>query len=151
MGGLLGSIGKVIVGGIAGGPGGAIAVFTVEHGAEVLEGTIDVARQIVRIGTDVYRAIPPEAFVLGGDPIHGLLKHEAEDELIMVGLLAADMAIFTAVTWPAVGPFWCGTQHVRYRPAAVGKATPSTPETTRNGTWPATSSGTPVWTGPTSF
>ena len=103
--GLLGSIGKIIIGGIVGGPGGAIAVFTVEHGADVLEGTIDVARQIVRIGTDVYRAIPPEAFVLGGDPIHGLLKHEAEDELIMVGLLATDMAIFTAVTWPAAGPF----------------------------------------------
>jgi len=101
---LLGDIGKVIIGGVLGGPGGAISVFTVEHGTEVLEGTIDVARQVVEIGTDVYRAVPPEVFALGGDPLHGLLKHEAEDELIFLGQIAGDAAIFTAVTWPAVGP-----------------------------------------------
>jgi hypothetical protein len=49
--GLLKDIGKVIIGGVLGGPAGAISVFTVEHGTEVIEGTIDVARQIVKIGT----------------------------------------------------------------------------------------------------
>jgi hypothetical protein len=103
--GILGDIGKVIVGGVLGGPGGAIAVFTAQHGEEVLEGTIDVARQIVRIGTDVYRAVPPEVFALGGDPIHGLLKHEAEDELVLLGQIAGDAIVFAGLTWPAVGPF----------------------------------------------
>src|SRR5689334_2781935 len=103
--GIFSDIGDVIIGGIIGGPAGAISVFTIEHGEEILKGTIDEARQIVKIGTDVYRAIPPWAFALAGDPIHGLLKHEAEDELIMLGYLAGDFAIFTAVTWPIVGPF----------------------------------------------
>jgi hypothetical protein len=102
--GLLGKIGKVIIGGLAGGPAGAISVFTVEQGPEVLEGTVDVARQVVRIGTDVYRAIPPEAFALGGAPLHGLLKHVAEDELIFAGSVAGNIAIFSALTWPALGP-----------------------------------------------
>jgi hypothetical protein len=61
--------------------------------------------KIVKFGTDVYRAVPPEVFALGGDPIHGLLKHEAEDELIMFGLIAGDAAVFAGVTWPAVVPF----------------------------------------------
>ena len=103
--GVFGDIGKVIIGGALGGPGGAISVFTVEHGAEVVEGSIDVARQIVRVGTDVYRAAPPEVFALSGDPLHGLLKHEAEDELIMLGQIAGDAAIYSGITWPLVGPF----------------------------------------------
>jgi hypothetical protein len=102
--GLLGDIGKIIVGGFLGGPAGAISVITVEHGKETVEGTIDVAKQIVQIGKDVYRAIPPEAFALAGDPIHGLLKHEAEDELIFVGTVAGRVAIFSALAWPALGP-----------------------------------------------
>src|SRR5215218_8251432 len=101
---LLGDIGKIIVAGTLGGPAGVIAVFTVEHGDEVLEGTIDFGRQIVKIGTDVYRAVPPEVIALGGDPIHGLLKHEFEDELIMVGYIAGDYVIYAGVTWPALGP-----------------------------------------------
>ncbi|MGH8064152.1 MAG: hypothetical protein ACRERE_02705 [Candidatus Entotheonellia bacterium] len=102
--GILGDIGKVIIGGVLAGPAGAISVFTVEHGTEVIEGTIDVARQIVTIGTDVYRAIPPEAFALAGDPLHGLLKHEAEDELILLGQIGANAAIFSGLFWPALGP-----------------------------------------------
>jgi hypothetical protein len=102
--GLLGDIGRVIIGGVLGGPGGAISVFTVQHGTKVIEGTIDVARQIVKIGRDVYRAIPPEAFALGGDPLHGLLKHEFEDELILLGTIAGDVAIFSGLSWPASGP-----------------------------------------------
>jgi len=106
----LGDIGEVIIGGALGGPGGAIAVFTAQHGSEVVEGTIDVARQIVEIGTDVYRAAPPAVFALGGQPIHGLLKHVAEDELIMLGHIAGSVAIFTGVTWPAVGPFGAASE-----------------------------------------
>lgn len=102
--GLLGEIGKIVIGGALGGPGGAIAAFTVEHGAQVLEGTIDVVRQIVKIGKDVYRAIPPEAFALTGQPLHGLLKHEAEDELILLGEIAGEIAIFSGLAWPALGP-----------------------------------------------
>jgi hypothetical protein len=80
--GLLGKIGKVIVGGVLGGPAGALAVFTVVHEGKVIEGTIDWARQVVNIGEDIYRAIPPEAFALGGNPLHGLLKHYREDEIV---------------------------------------------------------------------
>jgi hypothetical protein len=102
--GILGDIGKVIIGGVLGGPAGAILVLTVQHGDEVTEGTIDVARQIVKVGTDVYRAIPPEAFALAGDPLHGLLKHEFEDELILLGQIGANAAISTGLSWPALGP-----------------------------------------------
>jgi hypothetical protein len=102
--GILGDIGKIIIGGVVGGPAGAISVFTVEHGGDVVEGTIDVARQIVEIGSDVYRAIPPEAFLLAGDPLHGLLKSEAEDELIFLGSVGLNVAIFSGLAWPALGP-----------------------------------------------
>ena len=102
--GILGDIGKIIIGGVLGGPAGAIVVFAVDDGNEVREGTIDVARQIVKLGTDVYRAIPPEAFALAGDPLHGLLKHEFEDELIWLGQIGANAAISTGLSWPALGP-----------------------------------------------
>ena len=102
--GLFGDIGKIVVGGLLGGPAGAISIFTVEHGDEVFEGSVDLARQIVTIGSDVYRAIPPEAFALSGDPLHGLLKHEAEDEIIWLGQLAGNIAIFSGLSWPALGP-----------------------------------------------
>jgi hypothetical protein len=102
--GLLGDITKVIIGGLTGGTVGAIWVFTVEHGGEILEGTIDIAQQIVKIGTDVYRAIPPWAIALAGSPLHGLLKHEFEDELILVGQIGANAAIYSGLYWPALGP-----------------------------------------------
>src|SRR3954452_16276826 len=100
----LGDLGKVIIGGVVGGPAGAIAVFTIDHGSNTVEGTIDVARQIVKIGTDIYRAIPPEAFALAGDPLQGLLKHEKEDELILLGNIAGNAAIMSGLYWPALGP-----------------------------------------------
>jgi hypothetical protein len=103
--GILGDIGKLIIGGALGGPAGAISVFTATHGSDVVEGSIDLAQMIVRVGTDVYRAVPPEVFVAAGDPIGGLLKHVAEDELIMVGQIAGDLALYSGITWPAVGPF----------------------------------------------
>ena len=102
--GVLGSLGRIIIGGVLGGPAGAISVFTVEHGDEVLDGTIDVANQIVQIGEDIYRAIPPEAFFLAGDPIHGLLKHEFENEIILIGRIGVDVGLFTGLTWPLLGP-----------------------------------------------
>jgi hypothetical protein len=101
---LLGDIGKIVIGGVLGGPFGAISVFTLQHGHEVIEGTIDVAQQIVKIGTDVYRAIPPEAFALAGFPLHGLLKHEFEDELILLGNIAGNAVIYSGLYWPALGP-----------------------------------------------
>lgn len=103
--GILGDIGKVVIGGVVGGPAGAFAVFTVEHGKETVEGTIDFARQVVQIGEDIYRAIPPEVFAIAGDPLHGLLKHEFEDELILLGYIAGEAAIYAGLTWPVVGPF----------------------------------------------
>jgi hypothetical protein len=102
--GIFGDIGRIIIGGLLAGPAGAITVFTVDHGTDLLEGTIDLARQIVRIGSDVYRAIPAEAVALAGGPLHGLLKHEAEDEIIWLGQIAANVAIFTGLSWPALGP-----------------------------------------------
>ncbi len=101
---ILGDIGDVVLGGILGGAAGAISVFTVEHGSSVVNGTIDLPRQVVRIGSDVYRAIPSWAFALGGDPLQGLLKHEAEDEIIWLGQIGANVAIFTGLSWPALGP-----------------------------------------------
>ena len=63
-----------------------------------------MGRQIVKLGSDVYRAIPPEVIALGGFPLHGLLKHEAQDELIMLGEIAGDAAIFSGLSWPVLGP-----------------------------------------------
>jgi hypothetical protein len=108
--GIFGTIGKIIVGGVLGGPPGALLVFTVQHGPKVIEGTIDVARQIVKIGTDVYKAIPPEVIALGGQPLHGLLKHEAEDELILLGHIAGEVAIFSGLYWSALGPVGASLQ-----------------------------------------
>jgi hypothetical protein len=102
--GLLRDIGKIILGGALGGPAGAILVSTVQHGDKAIKITVDVARQIVKIGTDVYRAIPPEAFALAGFPLHGLLKHEFEDEIILLGEIAGEIAITSALSWPVLGP-----------------------------------------------
>lgn len=102
--GILGNIGKIIIGGVLGVPAGAILVFTVQHGDKAIEVTVDVARQIVKTGTDVYRAIPPEAFALAGFPLHGLLKHESEDEIILLGEIAGEIAITWALSWPVLGP-----------------------------------------------
>ena len=107
--GLLGDIGEIIVGGLVGGPAGALIVFTAQHGEEVFEGTIDLARQVVQIGEDVYRAIPPEAF-LAVSPLNGLLKHVAEDEIILLGKLAGEVIILSALTWPALGPVGAALQ-----------------------------------------
>jgi hypothetical protein len=102
--GLLGDIGKVILGGAIGGPVGALVPFAVEHGGEAVEGTIDFVREVVEIGKDVYRAIPPEAFALSASPLHGLLKHVAEDELILIGEIAGEAAILSGLAWPVLGP-----------------------------------------------
>jgi hypothetical protein len=102
--GILGDFGRIIIGGALGGAAGAISIFTLDHGEDVVEGTIDAARQIVKIGSDIYRAIPPEAFLLAGDPLHGLLKHEAEDEIIWIGQIGANAVLFSGLTWPALGP-----------------------------------------------
>jgi hypothetical protein len=102
---ILGDIGKVIIGGALGGVPGALIAFTVgDKTGAVVKGTIDLAKQVVVIGKDIYRAIPPEAFVVSGMPIHGLLKHEFEDELILIGELAGEAALIGALTFPALGP-----------------------------------------------
>jgi hypothetical protein len=44
------------------------------------------------------------AFAFESTPLHGLLKHETEDELIFIGTVAGKLAIFTALAWPAEGP-----------------------------------------------
>jgi hypothetical protein len=100
--GLIGDIGKAIVATVAGGPAGAVIVFGVEHGSEVVEGTVDLVDMVVKIGDDVYRAIPPELLVVAGHPDLALLKHEAEDELLAVGHFAGDMLLFGGLTWPIV-------------------------------------------------
>lgn len=102
--GILGDIGKIIKGSIIGGGSGTIAIFTTLFGRDVVEGTIDVAREVVKIGSDVYRAIPPEAFAFAGDPLHGLLKHEFEDEIVWIGQIGANVSISMALSWPALGP-----------------------------------------------
>jgi hypothetical protein len=96
---------KIIVGGAVGGPAGAISVFSVEHGGEAIEFVVDQARQIVRVGSEVYRAIPPEAFAAFGAPLHGLLKNEAEDEIILLGQMGANYTITGALSLPTVDPF----------------------------------------------
>ncbi|PWU00167.1 MAG: hypothetical protein C5B51_25850 [Terriglobia bacterium] len=111
--GLLGDIGQIVLGAATGGVEGAILAFTAEHESKIVEGVVDVARQIVQIGSDVYRAIPDWAFavlpvVTGGSvPIgllHGLLKHEAENEIIWLGQLGANVVIESGLTWPVEGP-----------------------------------------------
>lgn len=102
--GLLGDIGQIIVGGLAGGPVGAVMAFTAEHESGVVECVVDVARQVVEIGTDVYRAIPDWAFVAAGFPLTGLLKHEAQDEIIWLGQLGANIVIYKGLTWSLDGP-----------------------------------------------
>ena len=39
-----------------------------------------------------------------GFPLHGLLKHEFEDEIVWIGQVGANIAIYTVLTWPALGP-----------------------------------------------
>lgn len=96
--------GNVIIGAVLGGPAGAITVFGVEHGDEVVEVTIDLANDIVQIGADIYRAIPAEALAIAGFPQHALLKNVAEDELILLGEIAGKVIIVGGLTWPALGP-----------------------------------------------
>ena len=113
--GLFGDIGEIVVGALTGGVEGAILAFTAEHESGIVEGVVDVARQIVQIGTDVYRAIPDWAFVAAGFPLstgllYGLLKHEAEDEIIWVGQLGANIVIEGALTWPVEGPIQASLQ-----------------------------------------
>jgi len=95
--GLLGDIGKIYLGGLLGGPVGALKVFAVQHGGETVEGFINWEQQIVKFKEDVYRAIPSWAYALGGNPIAGLLKHEFEDELILLGRLRADTVIYAGL------------------------------------------------------
>jgi hypothetical protein len=111
--GLLGDIGEIVVGALTGGVEGAVLAFTAEHESGIVEGVVDVAHQVVQIGTDVYRAIPDWAFLAAdlvtGSPLatgllHGLLKHEVEDEIIWVGQLGANIVIEAALTWPVEGP-----------------------------------------------
>jgi hypothetical protein len=82
----------------------ATVALATEHGDEIIEATIDVARQVVKIGGDVYRAIPPACIAFGGDPMHGLLKHEQEEELVLIGEIAGEIGIVSGLTWPALGP-----------------------------------------------
>jgi hypothetical protein len=98
--GIFGDIAEIVVGAVVGGAPGALLVFTVQHGSETLEGTIDLTDMVVRIGDDVYRAIPPELLVVGGRPDLALLKHEAEAELLVAGHFAGELLLFGGVTWP---------------------------------------------------
>jgi hypothetical protein len=59
----------------------------VEIGGRLLDATIDVKNQIVRIGEDVFRAAPGELFFPGVGPLAGILKNEIEDELILLSPL----------------------------------------------------------------
>lgn len=102
--GFFGKLGKVVLGGALGGPVGAVMALETQLGPGVVKGTVDVARQVVKLGSDVYRAIPPEAFAFAGQPLHGLLKHEFEDEIILVGEVAGNVAIYGGLFWPASGP-----------------------------------------------
>jgi hypothetical protein len=101
MGSFLSDLGKVIIAGVVGGPAGAVTVFTLEHGEEVVEGVVDLENLVVRIGDDVYRAIPPELLVVAGRPDLALLKHVAEDELLIVGHFVGEIALFGALSWPS--------------------------------------------------
>jgi hypothetical protein len=95
--GILGDIGKVYLGGLLGGPLGALKVFAVQYGGDTVEGVINWEQQFVKIKDDIYRAIPSWAYVLAGNPIAGLLKHEFEDEVILLGQLRADTLIYAGV------------------------------------------------------
>ncbi|WP_420630326.1 hypothetical protein [Candidatus Leptofilum sp.] len=99
--GIFGDVVKGIVGVAVGGPVGGLIAVT--KGDEIVEGTVDVVRQIVSIGEDVYRAIPAWAFAFG-NPLHGVLKHVAEDEIIMLGQIAGEIVIVSGLYWPVLGP-----------------------------------------------
>jgi hypothetical protein len=97
--GLLGDIGKVIFGGVLGGPVGAVITFTV--GDDAVKCVVDLQNRVVRAGDDVYRAISPELLLVAGHPGLALLKHEAEDELLIIGHFAGRLSLLGGLTWPA--------------------------------------------------
>lgn len=95
----------------ASGPAAAVAHIAVDE-TKVLDGALDLARGILKIGEDIYRAIPSEVLAIAGDPIHGILKHEFEDELVFISKLTAEGFITGAVLGPNIAvagsaaPLW---------------------------------------------
>ena len=75
-----------------------------ELGGKILKATIDVNNEIVRIGEEIFRAVPGEVFFPGLGPLAGLLKNEIEDELIMSNpLVLCRRSLFSSMpSWSSV-------------------------------------------------
>jgi len=110
------------------------AITQIEIAGKLVEVVIDANNQVVRVGAEIFRAIPGELLFPGLGPLAGVLKNEVEDELILLnpfglvpsitvfvdgqfvvgkligavqhrGLLPAEIAIVQRVFQGALGPF----------------------------------------------
>lgn len=70
---------------------------------KVVNVTIDVQNQVVRIGEELFREAPGEIFFPGLGPLAGLLKNTVEDELILLSPFGLVPSIETALGIDAVG------------------------------------------------
>ena len=94
-----------------------------ELGGKILKATIDVNNEIVRIGEEIFRAVPGEVFFPGLGPLAGLLKNEIEDELIMLnpfGLVPSITVFIDAVL--VIGDLIGVVQHRTMRADELGVA-----------------------------
>jgi hypothetical protein len=70
---------------------------------KVVNVTIDVQNQIVRVGEELFLQAPGEIFFPGLGPLAGLLKNEIEDELLLLSPLGLVPSIETSLGLDAVG------------------------------------------------
>ena len=95
----------------------------VEIGGKVLKATIDVNNMIVRIGEDIFRAVPGEVFLPGLGPLGGLLKNEVEDELILLNPLGIVPQVTPVINGAlVVGRILGVVQHRRMLPDEIAFA-----------------------------
>ncbi len=59
-------------------------VTKIEIAGKLVEVLVDANNQFVRVGAEIFRAIPGEVLFPGLGPIAGVLKNEVEDELILL-------------------------------------------------------------------
>lgn len=62
-------------------------VTQIEIGGKLVEVLVDANNQLVRVGAEIFRAIPGEVLFPGLGPLAGVLKNEVEDELILLSPL----------------------------------------------------------------
>lgn len=88
-----------------------------EISGQLVKATIDVTNEMVRVGEEVFRAVPGEVLYPGLGPLAGLLKNELEDELIFLGRSAVGIHLVPYVQVVIDGAFVVGdlTGKVQHR------------------------------------